>query len=252
MGDINNKMNIVERINEQIIHIDIEEADALAIEYFINICGFRREGEKYKRLLKHGMEIKERIKDKVDIRAVYSCFNNDVISDNKIDINSTTFECKAFEQMDKASIIKIYPYILSAGTYDLDDEEPIMNRLYADIWGTAYVDAGLEVLKNKLKKEYTSNTKDNLKSVVLDSFGPGYYGMDVSQVGNFFKILDSEKIETHVRSNNIMIPLKSCTGFIVVVDDENHLPSADCKSCCANVKGCDFCQAVIKKRSSSL
>ena len=230
-------------MDNQIIRITMQEADVYALDYFTRICGFHREGAKYEKLLKKGMEIKGRIEPQVDIRAIVSSFDSPIIFGNTAKMGDVTFVCNAFEQVAADSIQKIYAYILTAGVYELSDDTPILEQLYADIWGTAYVDAGLEVLKDKIRME-----ENNSSSVVLDSFGPGYYGMDVDQVGKFFRILDGEKIGVKVRNNCLMLPLKSCSGFYIAVDDESKLPAADCKNCRGGHKGCEFCQAVIKRR----
>lgn len=222
-------------MNNQVIRINIDDVDSLATEYFINICGFNKEGPKYKKLLDMGMSIKEKMKNSLDIKAIVSSFSKDIISGNTVNINGVTFKCNAFEQIDYNSIKNIYAYILTAGIYELDNEDPIMNQLYEDIWGTSFVDAGLEVLKKTLDQ-----------TNVMDDFGPGYYGMEITQVGNFFQILDGEKIGVQVKNNSLMLPLKSLTGFIVSVEDESKLPASDCKSCKAGNKGCSFCQAVMK------
>jgi hypothetical protein len=234
-------------MDNQIIRITMQEADVYALDYFNRICGFHKEGAKYEKLLKKGLEIKEKIEAQVDIKAIVSSFDSDIISGNTAKMGDVTFVCNAFEQIAAGSIQKIYAYILTAGVYELEDTAPILEQLYADIWGTAYVDAGLEVLKSKIRLGENSSAV-----TVLDSFGPGYYGMDVDQVGNFFRILDGEKIGVHVRNNCLMLPLKSCSGFYIAVDDESKLPAVDCKNCRAEHKGCAFCQAIIKKNESLL
>lgn len=232
-------------IQNKIVHISMAEADVFAMEYFMKICGFNREGEKYRRMLRQAMEIKEKIQDRVDIRAVVSSFPGSCISGNRAELNGVLFECNAFQRLAPEHISGVYAYVLTAGIFELDDSDPILDQLYADIWGTAYVDAGLEVLKRFVEKDLESNGKGNIS--VLDSFGPGFYGMGVNQVGKFFELLDGDKIGVTARSNSLMLPLKSCSGFFIGVDDETVLPASDCKSCRAEYKNCGFCQAVIKR-----
>jgi hypothetical protein len=222
------------------------EADVFAMEYFMKICGFHREGEKYRRMLKQGLEIKEKIRDRVDIKAIVSSFPGDCISGNKAELDGVVFECNAFQRLAPEHISGVYAYVLTAGVFELDDSDPILDQLYADIWGTAYVDAGLEILKKFVETDLISGG-GNENITVLDSFGPGFYGMGVNQVGNFFKLLDGDKIGVRARSNSLMLPLKSCSGFFVAVDDDTNLPASDCKSCCSEYKNCAFCQAVIKR-----
>jgi hypothetical protein len=222
------------------------EADVFAMEYFMKICGFNREGEKYQRMLKQGLDIKEMIKDRVEIKAVVSSFPGSTITGNTAVLSGITFECNAFQRLDPEHISGIYAYIMSAGIYELDDNDPIMDQLFADIWGTAYVDAGLEALKRFVETDIRNACgKDNI--TVLDSFGPGFYGMEVTQIGKFFELLDGDKIGVKARSNSLMLPLKSCSGFFVAVDDLTRLPASDCQSCRGGAKNCAFCQAVIKK-----
>jgi hypothetical protein len=222
------------------------EADVFAMEYFIKICGLDREGEKYRRMLQQGMDIKEMLSDRVKIKAVVSSFPGNSIRGNRAELNGITFECNAFQKLDPEHICRIYVYILSAGIYELDNDDPILDQLFADIWGTAYVDAGLELLKEYVEADLRESC-GNPEITVLDSFGPGFYGMGVNQVGKFFELLDGDKIGVKVRSNSLILPLKSCTGFFIGVDDMTPLPASDCKSCQSEYKNCAFCQATIKQ-----
>lgn len=266
-------------MKNQLIRISMEDAWPYAREYFINICGFRnKEGEKYKRMLEHGMQIRERIADRVDLKAVVSSFDRNVISGNTAKIDGATFVCNAFEQLNRDSIQKIYAYLFTSGSFELKEDEPVIDQLYSDIWGTAYTDAGLEVLKHHLKADFdrsgtgkptgtagstgsTGSTDSTSRSgstggdsavaggrkaVILDSFGPGYYGMDVDQIGRFFQILDGDSIGVRARTNSLMLPLKSCAGFYIIVDDDTRLPSADCANCHSDHSGCEFCQSRIR------
>jgi len=238
-------------MKNQVIRLSREEADRYAYDYFINICGFRnKEGDKYKRLLDHGMKIRERIVGKIDLKAVVSSYDRDIISGNTATIGDVAFVCNAFEQLNRDSIRKIYIYLLTAGDFGLNDDDPVIDQLYADIWGTAYTDAGLEVLKHRLKEEFDRNRSGQdaeRDAVILDPFGPGFYGMDVDQIGRYFEVLDGERIGVKARTNSLMLPLKSCAGFFVIVDDGSKLPPKDCKSCHADHRGCEYCQAVIKR-----
>lgn len=249
-------------MENQRIQLKIDDADQYAYDYFINICGFRnREGDKYRRLLDHGMKIREKIMDRVDLKAVVTSFDKDILSGNTAKVGDVTFVCNAFEQISRESVQKIYAYLFTSGNFELDDDDPVIDQLYADIWGTAYTDAGLEVLKNYLQADFDRNgagrnggegaAEDNMsgagKAFILDSFGPGFYGMDVDQIGSFFEVLDGDLIGVKARTNSLMLPLKSCAGFFVIVDDDTRLPPADCKSCRADHKGCEFCQARIKR-----
>ncbi len=229
-----------------IIPICITEANALAVEYFIKICGFNREGEKNKRLLARGMEIREKIRDKVDIRAVISSFSGSVLYKNTAVLSGITFECNVFQRLNPSHTLGVYAYILTAGSFELDDSTSVLDQLYADIWGTAYVDAGIEILRGYVEKDLKERANER-EFYVLGSFGPGSYGMDVNQVGNFFGLLDGDRIGVKVKNSSLILPLKSSAGFFVGIDEKTSLPASDCKSCRAENKNCTFCQLAIKK-----
>ena len=233
-------------MNNQVYHLDRRKADSYAEEYFLTICGLKnREGGKYKRMLDQGMSIRSRVRDGIDLKAVVSCYGREILSGNKATIGTTEFICNGFQQLDHEKIQRIYAYILTAGNFELDDNEPVIDQLYADIWGTSYTDAGLEVLKEQLQ-EVCNSTCEGQDAVILDAFGPGFYGMDVEQVGKFFEILDGTLIGVKARTNSLMLPLKSCAGFIIAADRGTSLPSKDCKSCRSDHSGCEFCHAVIR------
>jgi hypothetical protein len=99
-------------MDNQIIHITMQEADVYAVDYFIRICGFNRSGAKYEKLLKIGMEIKERIKDRIDIKAIVSSFDRDIIHENTAGMNDTVFVCNAFEQIQRTVFKKYTPISL--------------------------------------------------------------------------------------------------------------------------------------------
>jgi len=220
----------------QVIRIETEEAAPLARQYFIKICGFHREGEKYAKMLSDGLSVREKISEKININAVVSAFGGEVISGDCAEAGGVTFVCNAFSRIKKNNIRRVYAYLLTAGIYKLEENAPIMDQLYADIWGTSFVDAGLEVLKKRLAGESA-----------YEAFGPGFYGMDVDQIKKFFELLDGKKIGMEVRESCLMLPLKSCAGFLIVVRDKSDLPDSDCFNCKAGRKGCEFCHSVIRK-----
>ena len=239
-------------MNNQVICFSIDEADRYAPDYFLNICGFKnREGEKYKRMLEHGMKIREKVVGHLDMKAVVSSFDGGVISGNSAKVGTVEFICNGFEQLKREHIRRIYVYLFTSGNLELNDADPVIDQLYADIWGTAYTDAGLEVLKHYILDDFQRNCSEGDsgdsrgEASILDPFGPGFYGMDVDQIGKFFEVLDGEQIGIRARTNSLMLPLKSCAGFFVIVDDGFKLPLADCKSCHAD-QGCEYCQARIK------
>lgn len=221
--------------------MDKEYAGRKAVDYFSNICGFHREKEKYKAMLDEGLTVRDQLLENINIKVVISEYDNNVLYNNYIKIDDVSFKCNAFEQIDKENIIKVYPYILTVGDVGLE-HAPMLDKVYADAWGTAYVDASRDILKRMIvDRNHTEYI------CISDSFGPGYYGMDITQVINFFKILEAELIQVKLTESGLMLPIKTCAGFFLAVNDEKQLPKVDCKLCLSNEKGCQFCRIKMKK-----
>ena len=221
----------------QIVTFNQSEADAIAEKYFIAMCGFNRPGERFKTMLRDGLAIRDQLAASFRIRAVVSSFTGEAIRESCIQIGQLKFACNAIEQIDGSGVVKLFAYILTIGNLDYESDS-VLNMFYADSWGTAYVDAGRDLLRAWLQKEI--GTVEN--AFISDSFGPGYYGMDMDQLQGFFQLLDAESIDVRLSNSTMMLPLKSCAGFYLAVKEPSQLPGEDCKSCLAEAKGCSFCR----------
>ncbi len=237
-------------INE-IISIDTGSADKIAEGYFKAICGFDRDdpakNARTGAMLRQGIAVREQLRDSIRIRAVVSAFDKIVISGRSIRIGPVVFVCNAFEQMETEHITRVYAFIITAGSFEIESAS-MLDRFYADAWGTAYIDAGRDILRDFICKHEKDASAGREGSFVSDPFGPGFYGMDVEQMGNFFRLLDAEAIGVSLTGSMCMLPLKSCAGFHVAVDNAGRLPPDGCRSCLAGGKGCEYCHSRIKSK----
>lgn len=221
-----------------------EEAYARAEKNFIDSCGLDLNREKHRRMMEEGLNARTQGLEGVHIRALISSFEPEVFRDHRITIGDVEFTCKAFDQMAKENILKIYAYVITAGEIIYSDDDNILKQLYSDIWGTAYTDAGRAMLEEFLKSDAEKNYPGQIEKTIFltNSFGPGFYGMMTSQTKEFCNILDTEKIGIEIRDSGIMVPLKTCAGIYMLVNDEKCIPHPDCQQCIGNPKGCKFCR----------
>ena len=142
--------------------------------------------------------------------------------------------------------------MLTAGECFFSSEENIMDFLYADIWGTNYVDAGIELLKEKLQEDLKTrfSVEEGKENYLSDEFGPGYFGMPVIETKKFNEILDGSQIGVKVKESGLIIPQKSCSGLYLVLNDRNIKFEKDCLKCKGTVSGCQFCK--IKKQNEEM
>lgn len=227
-------------MNNQKISITERDAFPLAKQRFIKTCGFNLDTEKHQRMMKMGLAVREKGIKGIDIRALVSFYGKEAVQDGKICVGDIGFTCNYFEQIPADAIEGVYFYMLTAGECYFSSEENIMDFLYADIWGTNYVDAGIQLLTEKIKEDMEDRFPGR-ELFLSDEFGPGYFGMPVIESKKFFELLDAEQIGVWVKDSGLMIPQKSCAGFYLVFNRPGMKAEPECMRCRGNAAGCQFC-----------
>jgi hypothetical protein len=236
-------------VKNQIFKIDKQDTYMRSREYFIARCGLNLDREKHQKMMKQGLDILENGLNGIEVKALVSFYGEDSFKmGGKVVLDGVEFKCDAFENIDYKSMKGIYIYVITVGECATKSDN-IVDRLYADIWGTSYIDVGREILKEKILEHISENDSRQIgRNIFLsDAFGPGFYGMDILEVQKFFQILDGEKIGVELKPSGLMVPLKSCVGFYLIVDDENKMPQPSCKDCIGSAEGCQYCKRNIDK-----
>ncbi len=221
--------------DNKIISIKENEVSKKAAEYFARFCGLYDE-----RMLYQGMKVRESGLKDIDIKAVVSPFGGEVYRDNKVEIEGSIFKCEAFGSIDDNVVKGVYIYLLTAGECQVFEDDCILVQLLADMWGTAYIAAALDLLKSYIGKEIVSASGYNL--YLSNEFGPGLYGMDIRQSMDFFNVLNAEGLGMRINESGAVFPSKSCFGLFLAVSDPQILPEHRCVGCDGNKSGCNFCK----------
>lgn len=243
-------------MKNEIIDLNHKWIEKKAEEYFLKMCG------PIDWLADKIVDIKNKGKNEWNVKVIVSSYGPEVMNNHSMIIEGKSFHCNVLSQIDREHVILIYAYMLTVGERGLSCKD-LLEQYYIDTWGTAYVDASREILKlmliEKAKTDFIQNhTHSNYqnsnrrdieenKLLISDSFGPGYYGMDISSVDNFFHILDGDKIGIKQMESGFMVPAKSNVGFFLVTDKKIEIPYRDCKTCLGTTSGCDYCNSL--KRS---
>ena len=254
-----------------ILKFDPSVLEERAKFHFIKICGFDRNPVKFKKMLDMGLKVLESIQDRIDVRVSISEYPRNVVQGNQIKIDDKIFISNALEQFDQEKIIKVYSYLMTSGDIGpLGETDSMMDDFYKDTWGTAYIDGGRDMLKEwiyeqniKSKVESQIETKSGLQGeseaeshwkskeennfeqndiVISDSFGPGFYGMDISYIKDFFSFMNNEEIGMSLMKSGMMLPIKSFAGFFIVLEKGSKLPESACQNCIMKTKSCVFCR----------
>ena len=169
-------------------------------------------------------------KENINIKASYAYYDDIELEGKKLKIGGLELDCVAFEQIDPKSVEGAYIYAVSAGDFYLE-KKPVLEQLYADIWGTAFTDAIRELMISSL----CGNGK------LSDSFGPGFYGMSMDEMQKMPKLVDFEALGIEVRKSNVIIPLKSCSGIFFKVNEKYKPLDSECQLCFGASKTCRLC-----------
>lgn len=232
-------------MTHSVISFDVDQAEPIARDFFLKYSGIETANKKKARMMDRAELVLNQIRETLDLKAVCVQGLPDRFDGTDLDFFGKTFHCQAFERIKKDTLKRVYAYALTTGTCATDSES-ILDQLYEDIWGTAFVDACRGLLRAQLESEERRNDPEVKLS---QSFGPGYYGMDVGQTILMGEILPMETINMRVNESGMMIPQKSCTGLLFVVPKTSELPPSACVECGINTAGCRFCDGFFETPS---
>lgn len=148
--------------------------------------------------------------------------------------------CKAFAQIDPATVKSVCVFALTAGNCRYDGDR-IMAQLFADYWGTAVVEAVKQELVRSLKRELAFQYAEDY--LLSEFFGPGLYGMDLSQMRELPALCDFAKLGLSVSETGYLMPEKSVAGLIFIVNEDYKGLDEKCESCEGNTVSCNLCTA---------
>jgi len=223
-----------------ILQFDPSELKERSKYHFIRICGFDRNPVKFKKMLDKGLQVLDSIQDRLDLKVAISEYPGDAVQGNQIKIDDKIFISNPLEQLEQEKIFKVYLYLITSGDLGpLGETDSMMDDFYKDTWGTAYIDGGRDLLKEWICEK---NGKLQNDIVISDSFGPGFYGMDISYIKDFLSLMNNEEIGVSLMNSGMMQPVKSFAGFFIVMEKGSKLPESTCQNCMMKTKSCTFCR----------
>lgn len=212
------------------LDLDRKRCDEITEKFFLRESGIDKQGPKFDKMKKDAHQIRKVVESNVSIRAAYAYYDDVKLQGKTLSIGGQELDCAAFEQIDPESIEGAFVYAICAGDFWLDDK-PILEQLYADIWGTAFTDASRELLMEQMGKGMT----------LSDSFGPGFYGMSMNEMQKMLKLVDFEALGIVVKPSNVIVPLKSCSGIFLHVNDKYQRLDSACQLCFGASRTCRLC-----------
>lgn len=235
---------------EKLIHFSAERAQEKAGHYFEKMLGSSKYIVPSLEEKAEQKQIEQKVLATMKLRAIIKKHESILWKQESFLIEKECFPIPPLKQRDRQAVIGVYSYILTAGEH-LFKTENMLESLYKDMWLTAYLSAGRDLLQAEIASIEENNKKENRKRAELrilekelyisSSFGPGFYGMEVEAVCKFSSLLSGQKIGVKVLDTGFLSPEKSCVGFYLLTTQENILPKKDCTHCKGNGAGCAFC-----------
>lgn len=221
-------------MTENILRFTQQEADELALAYIMEHSTKVDRPKKRQRIEQEVLRTRELVHDCADLRAFVGTFSDFEIQGSTLRLGSCALESRLFERYRPEDIRRVHLMIASAGDYAID-RDPISD-VYADLWGTGYIDAVVDLVRDRL-----AETCEDEAFYLTKPFGPGFYGLPLQEVRKFFTLLPAEQIGVTLREH-LMVPLKSYAGIMLELRRGLTLQSRDCVSCIGNEFGCSYCR----------
>ena len=220
------------------MNFKIEESAAAdrAEEQFFQICGFHLSDPLQRKLERQAHVVREHLRTQMDIRAAVRFFESPVLLGDALQLDDATLYCSAFEQIPADAVKGAFVYLLTIGETNIEEETDILTELYHDIWGTTYVGAALEVLRRDLLNGLLDSGLH-----LSESFGPGYYGMELEEGRKLYGLMDKSLIGVLQKTSGLLVPEKSCLGLMLVYDRGDIKMPGACEKCLGARGGCQFC-----------
>lgn len=227
-------------MKKELIMITEEELFEPARKIFMETGGFDLSLERDQRMVDGAMKVwKDQFKGR-EVPVVIGEFPRDSFRNGAVELGNGPISCNIFKEIPEEVVDGVYAFTLTAGEHSIDSEKDMMGYVYADIWGTSYVEAASELLKSKL----TDIVPDG--DSLSPEFGPGYFGIPVEHTRNIIDILGGNEIGVRVNKGGLLVPQKSCASVYLAFKDFKLKTAVQCITCQGSKDGCKYCN--IRKK----
>jgi len=223
-------------IMKHLVHITQNEIDVAAENYFRDISGLKINKPDSSRMYEDADAVRDKLREYIKPKALARSFSREALRGNGLHIEGHSFPCHILAGLEKESVLAVYAFVLTVGELPKFDQS-IIEALYADLWGTAYINAAGDALRLYLRGQHAEPV------YVSAPISPGFYDMDIKKISELFQIVNGNEIGVY-EQGFMMNPLKSCAGFYFAAENESRLKFLNerCLYCHrGSGGGCVFC-----------
>jgi len=228
------------KTDKNVIKLDLNLLDSTVNQYFKNLSGIDATAvpEQYGDSV---TEAQNRIRDNLNIYIVYKSDNIKEIGTEEVTLeNGMCYRGKMPAKILKDSVQVISSVITLNGFQELmEEEEDFLVQYFMDTWGSAYVEAAQAWMGKKLLEELKAEEKSR-----THLWSPGQYGFELQNQKTIFALLSPEEVGCTLTKSCMMIPVKSGSGIMGIIDPDVKdllLPCDFCPhgaNCPSSKRGC--------------
>lgn len=203
---------------------------------FEEIAGLYKNKELNSTIMNIAESVRKKVMSNIEIKGHVLFTEKQKIDYGTMDVEDYMFSSPYFSQIENEIIEETCFYLFMIESRNEKNLNCLntLESVYADLWGTAYIDAVIEVLQKYLKITFRGK-------FLSENFGPGYFGMPIIDNKKYFDLLDGKTLGIRLNENNVFYPEKSCAGFFFITNKEIQT-SESCKKCIGNRRNCSLCR----------
>lgn len=225
---------------DEIIHVQVAELYRDIVRYLGQNCRFdEMDAEAAKAQRTEAELIYEKLFQHRSIDILLHPFEADCVEQKGFRFGDHMVKCAVLEKISPEWVQGGYIYALHAPELRLRGEVlSVLQQYYVESIQVAVLDAARDWLQAYLSRKHSIRHPH----FVTDSFGPGFYGMEISAMPVLCECLELNRIGMKLGDDGNLKPLKSIVGIHLVTVHEVAPVIRDCSSCIGNPGGCRMCR----------
>lgn len=220
------------RNKENVLCVSEKELRERAEQLFWEMSGFSKENLPSSYQLEEIKEVWFEIKEQINVRILVKKVENYRLEEKSMWIETEQIAYDLPISLYQETVQGILLFLVTIEEIPADGKR-VIEQLYTQIWQNAYLDAAREWIKEWLEVKESC--------FISQSVAPGFYGIDVSCMKNFGRLLQADQLGITVTQDCYMIPEKTVVGMYFLLKHDLNIFGKRCKNCLAKGKNCEFC-----------
>lgn len=228
-------------MNSRVLSVRTSELLSEALKYMKIKCNIDDESREGARMYQGCMRIWARCFAGKQINILVEDFGRECIAvkNQRLKIGEETFTCHLLEMVNIYSIKGGFFYVFHAPETDMMVMNPT-EKFYVECWQIALMDAARIWLERFLRRQQPEG------NYLSESFGPGFYGMEIEAVAAMVNEIQGEQVGVRLLENGMMEPAISLVGMFLTGTKPFKMPSGDC-SFCQGTSHCQMCRHYVER-----